>query len=513
MRLYSVSRNTVSNWIRAGLHPSACGTPQLFHGAELSRFHIARRVRRTLQSGEFKCFRCKGAVFPELETLVLDRTGARLFARAACPDCGGLIGKLLDKTECDRLQNHIDTNTSLGPSDEGSAQGLVGVGKPSDQPAVSPGNNDRVLHAWQTYAGRYDPKTIAAHLAAIRQFERFVGSKDFRNVTAEDVNGWRGELVARAGKRKEDGGLSRSSVRHLASHLKAFMTWLIHQPGFKDLAGLTEYFALPRAIHAQNGCEKPRAYPSLSEAEEMLSGLPHGTLKDRRDRAIFAAAFATGFREQALISLRLHHVDIPKRQVFHDGETLRAKNGKSFIAKWFPQTEMFQRVFIEWIEELRGLGLTENEAVFPDASDLAQLGSEGLTQRANCVPMRSASAVDAVFGLACEGRPARYTPHSARHCLAQLGDRLCRTVEQRKAWSLNFGHENEGITWKHYGNVSAARKAEIFEEFEVVDSWQDDDMRLMLALHNHELDRGTPEFARARDLWDAYRTKSGGALG
>ena len=70
---------------------------------------------------------------------------------------------------------------------------------------------------------------------------------------------WRSELVARAGKRKEDGGLSRSSVRHLASHLKAFMTWLIHQHGHKDLAGLPEYFALPRAIHAQNGCERPRA--------------------------------------------------------------------------------------------------------------------------------------------------------------------------------------------------------------------------------------------------------------
>lgn len=298
MRLYSVSRNTISNWIGGGLKPSACGTPQLFHGAELGRFHIVRRARRKLRSGEFKCFGCKEAVFPELETLVLDRTGPRLFARAACPDCDG---------PC----------------------------------------------------------------------ERFVGFKDVPLVTAEDVNGWRSELVARAGKRKEDGGLSRSSVRHLASHLKAFMTWLIHQHGHKDLAGLEDYFALPRAIHAQNGCERPRAYPSLNEAKEMLSGLPFGTLKDRRDRAIFAAAFASGFREQALISLRLHHVDLMRKQMFHDGETLRAKNGKSFMVKWFPQTEAFQQVFTAWVEEMRGFGLAEDEAVFPDNADLAQLASEG----------------------------------------------------------------------------------------------------------------------------------------
>ena len=374
MRLYSVSRNTISNWIRGGLKPSACGTPQLFHGAELGRFHIARRARRKLRSGEFKCFVCKGAVFPELETLVLGLSGPRLSARATCPDCDGPIRKLLDKTECDRLQNCVDTNTNLGHSDEGSAQGPVGVGKPSEPPAVSAGNNDRVLHAWQTYAGRYDPKTIAVHLAAIRQFERFVGFKDFPNVTAEDVNGWRSELVARAGRRKEDGGLSRSSVRHLASHLKAFMAWLIHQPGFKELAGLEAYFALPRAIHAQNGCERPRAYPSLNEAKEMLSGLPFGTLKDRRDRAIFAAAFASGFREQALISLRLHHVNLAEKQMFHDGETLRAKNGKSFMVKWFPQTEAFQQVFTAWVEEMRGFGLAEDGRLPPLHRHAGQVG-------------------------------------------------------------------------------------------------------------------------------------------
>lgn len=257
MRLYSVSRNTISNWISAGLQPSACGTPQLFHGAELGRFHIARR---TLRSGEFKCFGCKEAVFPELESLVLGGSGSRILARATCPDCDGLIGKILDKTECDSLKKCLNTNTNLGLSDEDSAQGPVGVVNGTALPAFSAGNNDRVLHGWQTYAGRYDPKTMAAHLAAIRQFERFVQFRDFQKLTPEDVNAWRRELVARNAKRKEDGGLSRSSVRHRASHLKAFMAWLVHQPGYKNLAGLQEYFALPRAMHARNGCEKPRAY-------------------------------------------------------------------------------------------------------------------------------------------------------------------------------------------------------------------------------------------------------------
>jgi site-specific recombinase XerC len=226
----------------------------------------------------------------------------------------------------------------------------------------------------------------------------------------------------------------------------------------------------------------PRAYPSLEEAEAMLGCLPGGTIKDRRDRAIFAIAFVGGLREQALISLQLLHVDVANRRVHHDGRVLRAKNGKSFHIKWFPKTDAFQVVLRAWIDEMRAAGLQDDDALFPDARDLDRMSTWPVPGRAAISPMRSAAAVDAVFRLASAGATQRYTPHSVRHCLAQLGYQLCRTGEERKAWSLNFGHESESITWRHYGNVSLSRRAEIFDAFEVIDRSDEAMMRQMREL-------------------------------
>jgi integrase len=499
MGLYAVCRNTVSNWVTGGLSPVDQDTPQLFRGAELARFHTERRERSRilLRSGEFKCLGCKMAVFPELATLVVDRSRRRPMAMAVCPDCRAWMNKLLDDTECNRLLICLDTNTNLALSDEDKGHAPAGIGKETGLPVPRQGGNDRVIYRWQGFAGRYDPKTCDAHLAAIREFERFLNGKEFTKVTTTDAGNWRDEMVTRAGRPKSEGGLSRSSVRHRASHLAAFFDWLSGERGTRHLSAVREYFALPRAFHADGDDGEPRAYPSLEEAEAMLGRLPGGTIKDRRDRAIFAIAFVSGLREQALISLRLLHVDVANRRVHHDGRILRAKNGKSFHIKWFPKTDAFQVVLRAWIDEMRAAGLEADDALFPDAHDLNRMAAWLVPGRPAISPMRSAAAVDAVFRLASKGAKQRYTPHSARHCLAQLGDQLCRTGEERKAWSMNFGHESESITWKHHGNVSLSRRAEIFEAFEVIEHVDGDMMRQMRELQQL---KGGSDVGRAIEL-------------
>ena len=52
-------------------------------------------------------------------------------------------------------------------------------------------------------------------------------------------------------------------------------------------------------------------------------------------------------------------------------------------------------------------------------------------------------------------------PHSFRKTLAQLGERLCRTPEEFKAWSQNLGHEQVLTTFLSYGQVGADRQAEL----------------------------------------------------
>lgn len=45
----------------------------------------------------------------------------------------------------------------------------------------------------------------------------------------------------------------------------------------------------------------------------------------------------------------------------------------------------------------------------------------------------------------------------------QLGQTVCRTPEEFKAWSQNLGHEGVLTTFYSYGEVQESRQSEIFK--------------------------------------------------
>ena len=50
---------------------------------------------------------------------------------------------------------------------------------------------------------------------------------------------------------------------------------------------------------------------------------------------------------------------------------------------------------------------------------------------------------------------------SFRNTLVQLGQKVCQTPEQLKAWSQNLGHEKVLTTFLSYGEVAPSRQGEI----------------------------------------------------
>ncbi|WP_243613324.1 phage integrase N-terminal SAM-like domain-containing protein [Shimia aestuarii] len=300
--LYDVCRNTVSNWVREGLRPSDDSFPQLFRGTELKRFHDARvaRARRGLRFGEFKCVGCGAAVFPDVRSVRLEIVeGRRTFAHATCCDCGARVLKFLGATECTKVQECLDTNTELSEIDEYQAALPARIGKDKGgQDVAWFTSNDRIIHEWQIYAGRFSEKTQQAYLVSIREFEEFIGGESFDKVTTKRAGAYRDHLVELHKRPKESGGLSSSTVRHRASHLSAFFKWLRGQTGYRRLsASIPDYFALPRATSGVGLKERQKIYPSLDEAWAMVDGMPARTLTQRRDRAMVAFAFVSGFCE------------------------------------------------------------------------------------------------------------------------------------------------------------------------------------------------------------------------
>ena len=57
-----------------------------------------------------------------------------------------------------------------------------------------------------------------------------------------------------------------------------------------------------------------------------------------------------------------------------------------------------------------------------------------------------------------------FNPHSFRNTLVQLGQDVCRTPEQFKAWSQNLGHEKVLTTFLSYGEVACQRQGEIIHD-------------------------------------------------
>ena len=423
---YGVSANTVTNWVNGGLRPSDKLKPYIFQGVEVQRFHKDRleRTRINLRPGEFKCIACKAAVFPEVETVQdMPRITRNHMFSAVCPDCNANMMKLSSDADRAVVQDCRNPNTSRWYLHEGMDEALGGIWISKEKlDEKNYFKNDRLLFAWQKYAGRYDEKTIDQHIAAIRYCERIIGGKCFQYLTTTNAGNVRLDLKRRA-KTGERDFLSASTIKHIASHLKAFVSWLIKQEGFKRLpADLADYLDLPKAALSSPLAKAPRPYLSIEEAEIMLIDMLDTTLLQKRDRAVFALAFLGALRADTIISLQIKHFDIVNRRIIQDAAVVRSKYGKSLSIVWFPIPDCFENEVIGWKEHLISRGFLDEDPLFPNATDLSAKEIVNSTRTIPFSRMTTIQAVTKAFASARGKGGPKYTPHSAKDTLAAERD-------------------------------------------------------------------------------------------
>ena len=181
-----------------------------------------------------------------------------------------------------------------------------------------------------------------------------------------------------------------------------------------------------------------------------------------RDRAVVAFTLLTGVRDGALASLKLKHVDVQKREVIQDAREVRTKFSKTFTTWFFPVGEDIEQIVSDWVEHLRRHAVWRRRPSLPRDACVHRrrqvFHADGLSRTAwsNATPIRK------IFKEAFTAAGLPYAnPHSIRKTLAQLGERVCRTPEEFKAWSQNLGHEQVLTTFSSYGQVSRDRQAEL----------------------------------------------------
>jgi integrase len=131
-----------------------------------------------------------------------------------------------------------------------------------------------------------------------------------------------------------------------------------------------------------------------------------------------------------------------------------------------PCRELPLNILKSWIDYLtKELLFSPDEPLFPktkiENNGNIKFEATGLLRE----HWQTASPIREIFKQAFQnaGLPY-YNPHSFRNTLVRLGENLCQTPEQFKAWSQNLGHEGVLTTFYSYGDVEDYRQAELLRK-------------------------------------------------
>jgi site-specific recombinase XerD len=236
---------------------------------------------------------------------------------------------------------------------------------------------------WLKDARGLSEASIDKAAASISTYEQFLDGKDFRGFHAERARAFKRHL-SKAKTRGPGKPLSPGTINGILRDLMAFLNWLADQPGYKSKIHRSDiaYLSPDRKSETarRTTCWKP--HPSPAQVRALLSQMPDGTVLERRDRALVSFLFLTGSRETAAISLSLGHVDLEHGVVQFDGRHVDTKFGKSFTTAFFPIGRSAERIFRDWVQELREEHLfSSTDPLFPKTlgRQSAQTGASRLS--------------------------------------------------------------------------------------------------------------------------------------
>lgn len=331
--------------------------------------------------------------------------------------------------------------------------------------------NERIKREYFSYlkeAKRLSEKSIDQAAAVIAAFEASTGHKDFKRFHIEQAKAFKRKLEETISVSGEP--LAIATIRSRLMAMKAFFQWLPGRHGYRRLGYAdADYFNLSAKNNRIASTTHEKRVPSIEQIQHVLKSMPHGSDIEKRDRASIAFALLTGARDNAIASFKLKHVDCAARTVDHDAREVRTKFSKTIKSDFFPVGDDIAAIVIEWVGHLKeALLFGPNDALFPKTRVIVgKAGSfetDGLTRDnwTSAQPLRKIFAKS----FAVAGQPY-YNPHSFRSTLARLGESICRTPEEFKAWSQNLGHESPLTTFTSYGEVPSHRQSEIMSNLKV----------------------------------------------
>ena len=322
----------------------------------------------------------------------------------------------------------------------------------------------RDYFAYLKEAKRHSDATVDAVAKALARFEADTKYRDFKKFHADLAVAFKRHLAEQKAQRSGE-KLSKATLHSTLANLKAFFHWLAGQPGYKSRLKYSDadYFNLSEKEVRVATARRDQVGPTLEQVKHVISLMPTGSPMEKRDRALVAFTLLTGARDSATASMKLKHVNLVEGSVNQDARDVKTKFSKTFTTHFFPVGDEVARLVAEWVAFLQVELLWGNDdPLFP-----ATLVAVGKTRRFEAVGLerahwRSAAAIRKVFKHAFERAGLAYcNPHSFRNTLVRLGQSICKSPEEFKAWSQNLGHDKVLTTFLSYGQLQGHRQGEI----------------------------------------------------
>lgn len=328
-------------------------------------------------------------------------------------------------------------------------------------------DNERIKRKYFVFlkeAKRQNEASVDAAAKAISRFENYTKWRDFKAFHFEHAVAFKAHLAKQRSLKTGD-ALSKATLNSTLRALKAFFQWLSLQPSYKSRVSYTdaEYFNLSEKDARIATAKRSKPVPSLEQVKHVIELMPEQTVLERRDQALVAFILLTGARDSAVASLKLKHVDLAAGSVFQDAREVETKASKTFTSYFFPVGDEIQQIVRQWSEYLRGVLLFgPDDPLFPKTA--VQRGDAKMFEAAGVMRAHwsNATPIRKVFKEAfARADLPYYNPHSLRKTLVKLGEELCQSPEEFKAWSQNLGHEGVLTTFVSYGEVQTTRQSEI----------------------------------------------------
>lgn len=327
--------------------------------------------------------------------------------------------------------------------------------------------NERIKRQYYQYVTEAQgkaPSTLNGIRKAINRFEYYTKFKDFKTFTKDQAISFK-KHVSQLKAQRSGALISKSTLLATLNAVKDFLKWLAYQPGYKSkiYAPDIAYLNLSTKEKSMAHASEYKPHPSLAQINHVIANMPTETEVQRRNRAIIAFLVLTGIRDGAIISLKLKHIHLDRNLVVQDPKEVSTKFSKRINTFFFPVDDSMRQIVVEWVDELRTKKLYDNSApLFPRTKLTHDENNAFAANGLEPAHWESATQVRKIVKEAFEAVGlSYYNPHSFRNTLVELGQQICTTPEQFKAWSQNLGHESPLTTFTSYGTVSMETQGKI----------------------------------------------------